>query len=83
VADLVEAELSLLYSKFVRSRRVQAHIHEGEFISKFPLIPGHEAVGTIVAMGDKVKGFDKGDRIAADVGGEWRRFLRLRVMDQR
>jgi D-arabinose 1-dehydrogenase-like Zn-dependent alcohol dehydrogenase len=34
------------------------------------LIPGHEAVGTIVAMGDEVKGFEKGDRVAADVGGE-------------
>jgi len=45
-----------------------AHIHEGEFISKFPLIPGHEAVGTIVEMGADVKGFDKGDRVAADVG---------------
>ncbi|OWT36255.1 chlorophyll synthesis pathway protein BchC [Cryptococcus neoformans Bt1] len=44
------------------------HIHEGEFIAKFPLVPGHEAVGRIVAMGDKVKGFDVGDRIAADVG---------------
>jgi D-arabinitol dehydrogenase (NADP+) len=69
VADLIKGELFLLRSELVRSRRIQAHIHEGEFISKFPLIPGHEAVGTIVAMGDKVTGFDKGDRIAADVGG--------------
>lgn len=45
-----------------------AHIHEGEFISKFPLIPGHEAVGEIVAMGSKVTGFEKGDMIVADVG---------------
>jgi len=45
-----------------------AHIHEGEFIAKFPLIPGHEAVGTIVDFGEKVVGFEKGDRIAADVG---------------
>ncbi|KAK4688390.1 hypothetical protein P7C73_g1720, partial [Tremellales sp. Uapishka_1] len=36
------------------------HIHE--------LIPGHEAIGAIVAMGDKVTGFELGDRIAADVG---------------
>lgn len=76
---------SAITRKDICSRRIQAHIHEGEFISKFPLIPGHEAVGTIVAMGDKVKGFDKGDRIAADVGGEWRRFrpLKMRVMDPR
>ncbi|WWD16500.1 chlorophyll synthesis pathway protein BchC [Kwoniella shandongensis] len=45
-----------------------AHIHEGEFISKFPLIPGHEAVGKIVELGDKVSGFEIGDRVAADVG---------------
>jgi len=45
-----------------------AHIHDGEFISKFPLIPGHEAVGTVVEMGENVKGFEKGDRCVADVG---------------
>lgn len=44
------------------------HIHEGEFISKFPLIPGHEAVGTIVELGKNVKGFEIGDRCVADVG---------------
>ncbi|KAJ3799766.1 chaperonin 10-like protein [Lentinula aff. detonsa] len=44
------------------------HIHEGEFISKFPLIPGHEAIGTVVEMGKNVKGFAKGDRCVADVG---------------
>jgi D-arabinitol dehydrogenase (NADP+) len=44
------------------------HIHEGEFISKFPLIPGHEAIGTIVEMGKNVKGFEMGDRCVADVG---------------
>ncbi|KAI5120613.1 hypothetical protein M0805_008089 [Coniferiporia weirii] len=44
-----------------------AHIHEGEFISKFPLIPGHEAIGNVVEMGSNVKGFDIGDRCVADV----------------
>ncbi|KAJ7695478.1 chaperonin 10-like protein [Mycena rosella] len=44
------------------------HIHEGEFISKFPLIPGHEAIGSIVEMGKNVKGFAIGDRCVADVG---------------
>nr|QJC21053.1 putative short chain dehydrogenase [Strobilurus tenacellus] len=44
------------------------HIHEGEFISTFPLIPGHEAIGSIVEMGKNVKGFEKGDRCVADVG---------------
>ncbi|KAJ6590588.1 chaperonin 10-like protein [Mycena vulgaris] len=44
------------------------HIHDGEFISKFPLIPGHEAIGSIVEMGKNVKGFAIGDRCVADVG---------------
>lgn len=60
------------------------HIHEGEFISKFPvsrstsilphhltswqLIPGHESIGKIVKMGKNVKGFEIGDRCVADVG---------------
>jgi threonine dehydrogenase-like Zn-dependent dehydrogenase len=32
------------------------------------LIPGHEAIGTIVEMGKNVKGFSIGDRCVADVG---------------
>jgi D-arabinitol dehydrogenase (NADP+) len=44
------------------------HIHDGEFIAKFPLIPGHEAVGVAVEIGKDVKGFEKGDRCVADVG---------------
>ncbi|KAI2783039.1 GroES-like protein [Daldinia loculata] len=42
------------------------HIHEGEFIAKFPLIPGHETVGEVVAIADDVKEFKVGDRVAAD-----------------
>jgi D-arabinitol dehydrogenase (NADP+) len=30
------------------------HIHEGDFYAAFPLIPGHEIVGTIAAVGDSV-----------------------------
>ncbi|KAF8886540.1 NADP+-dependent D-mannitol dehydrogenase [Infundibulicybe gibba] len=44
------------------------HIHEGEFISKFPLIPGHETIGTVVEIGKDVKGFSLGDRCVADAG---------------
>ncbi|KAI9644307.1 hypothetical protein NHQ30_007664 [Ciborinia camelliae] len=42
------------------------HIHEGEFIAKFPLIPGHETVGVVAAIGPKVKSFKIGDRVVAD-----------------
>lgn len=45
-----------------------AHIHEGEFISKFPLIPGHESIGVVVKVGQNVKDFKEGDRCVADVG---------------
>lgn len=30
---------------------IKQHIHEGEFIAKFPLIPGHETVGVVAAKG--------------------------------
>jgi D-arabinitol dehydrogenase (NADP+) len=42
------------------------HIHDGEFIAKFPLIPGHETVGKVAAIGKDVKGFKVGDRVCAD-----------------
>jgi len=42
------------------------HIHEGEFLAKFPLIPGHETVGVVAAIGPDVKGFTVGERVVAD-----------------
>ncbi|PGH19172.1 chlorophyll synthesis pathway protein BchC [Polytolypa hystricis UAMH7299] len=42
------------------------HIHEGEFLAKFPLVPGHETVGVVAALGPTVKGFNIGDRVVAD-----------------
>ncbi|KAA8894111.1 chaperonin 10-like protein [Sphaerosporella brunnea] len=42
------------------------HIHDGEFIAKFPLIPGHETVGVVAAVGPAVKGFEVGERVCAD-----------------
>ncbi|KDQ08768.1 hypothetical protein BOTBODRAFT_59130 [Botryobasidium botryosum FD-172 SS1] len=44
------------------------HIHEGGFIAKYPLIPGHEVVGVVVDVGKDVEGFELGDRCVADVG---------------
>lgn len=46
--------------------RTDAHIHEGDFISEFPLIPGHEFAGEIVEVGSQVRGFKIGDRVTAD-----------------
>lgn len=42
------------------------HIHEGEFIAKFPLCPGHEAVGSIVKIGSKVQNLQVGQRAVLD-----------------
>jgi D-arabinitol dehydrogenase (NADP+) len=44
------------------------HIHEGEFLARFPLIPGHETVGVVAALGSDVKegSFSLGDRVCAD-----------------
>ncbi|KAH8101863.1 NADP+-dependent D-mannitol dehydrogenase [Cristinia sonorae] len=43
-----------------------SHVHEGEFITKFPLIPGHEVVGSVVKFGKEVRGFEKGNRVVGD-----------------
>lgn len=43
------------------------HILAGEFPpAPYPLVPGHEAAGTIVQIGDGVAGFSVGDRVAVD-----------------
>ncbi|KAF8223444.1 GroES-like protein [Tricholoma matsutake] len=39
---------------------------EGGFFSKFPLVPGHEIVGTVAAVGSSVQEFSIGDRCVAD-----------------
>ena len=46
--------------------KTDVHIHNGEFISAFPLTPGHEFTGVIDEVGAKVTAFKKGDRVAAD-----------------
>ncbi|KAF5390123.1 hypothetical protein D9757_003870 [Collybiopsis confluens] len=44
------------------------HISEGEFLAKFPLIPGHEIVGTIAELGKQVTSgsLQVGDRCVVD-----------------
>lgn len=42
------------------------HIYAGEFLSPYPLIPGHEFSGIIDLVGENVKGFKAGDRVTAD-----------------
>ncbi|KAH6909636.1 zinc-binding dehydrogenase [Coprinopsis sp. MPI-PUGE-AT-0042] len=42
------------------------HLAEGEFLAKFPLIPGHEIVGVVAEVGRNVKNFQTGDRCVVD-----------------
>jgi len=42
------------------------HIYEGDYLSNYPIIPGHEFAGTVAEVGAGVKDFAVGDRVAAD-----------------
>jgi len=42
------------------------HIHEGEFQARFPLIPGHELVGVIDALGDGADRFAIGEQVTVN-----------------
>lgn len=42
------------------------HIFRNEYMSHFPLIPGHEFGGTVVAVGRSVSDLKVGDRVAVD-----------------
>jgi len=46
--------------------RTDIHLVHGEFLAKFPLIPGHEFVGEVAAVGKNVRDFKPGDRVCAD-----------------
>lgn len=42
------------------------HIHNGEFMSRMPLITGHETSGIVVKVGDAVTNLKVGDKVTAD-----------------
>ncbi|HQY92295.1 zinc-dependent alcohol dehydrogenase family protein [Caldilinea sp.] len=42
------------------------HIYRNEYMSNFPVIPGHEFGGVIVETGKEVADFQVGDRVAVD-----------------
>jgi D-arabinitol dehydrogenase (NADP+) len=42
------------------------HIFHGEYEATYPLIPGHEFSGTVVAVGEGVRRYRPGDRVTAD-----------------
>ncbi len=42
------------------------HIFRGEYEAEYPLIPGHEFSGEVIAVGANVRNFKVGDRVTAD-----------------
>jgi D-arabinitol dehydrogenase (NADP+) len=42
------------------------HIHNGDFNAVFPLIPGHELVGVVDALGDGVERFAVGEQVSVN-----------------
>lgn len=42
------------------------HIHNGEFLAAFPLIPGHEIAGEVAELGKNVTNLKVGQRVVAD-----------------
>jgi D-arabinitol dehydrogenase (NADP+) len=42
------------------------HIHNGDFQARFPLIPGHELVGTVDAIGDGVTRVKIGEQVSVN-----------------
>src|SRR5215212_6576722 len=42
------------------------HIYRNEYMSSFPLIPGHEFSGTVIEVGQRVTDIRLGDRVAVD-----------------
>lgn len=43
-----------------------SHIYEGEFLVRFPVVPGHELSGTVVEVGADVRHVRPGDLVAVD-----------------
>lgn len=43
--------------------RTDLHTVEGEISSKLPIVPGHEIVGIVEQVGERVKEFKQGDRV--------------------
>ena len=42
------------------------HIYRNEYMSDFPVIPGHEFAGVVADVGEEVTDFKPGDRVTVD-----------------
>lgn len=45
--------------------RTDLHVVDGEIPARYPIVPGHEIVGHVAALGAGVSGFAVGDRVGA------------------
>lgn len=43
--------------------RTDLHIVDGEIVGTLPIVPGHQIVGRVVALGPEAEGFEAGDRV--------------------
>jgi len=43
--------------------RTDLHVLDGEIAARYPIIPGHEIVGRVVALGPEVDGFEPDERV--------------------
>ena len=43
--------------------RTDLHVVDGDIHGRLPIVPGHEIVGRVAALGDGVEGFEIGDRV--------------------
>jgi propanol-preferring alcohol dehydrogenase len=43
--------------------RTDLHVADGDIAARYPIIPGHEVVGRVLAIGSGVTGFDPGQRV--------------------
>lgn len=42
------------------------HLHDGQFMAVYPMVPGHEVVGVVDALGAGVSGLALGERVAVN-----------------
>lgn len=43
--------------------RTDLHVADGEIPARYPIVPGHEIVGRVIALGRDVAGYSLGDRV--------------------
>lgn len=61
---LIGADDILVKNKYSGVNFIEVYFRKGIYPSEKPYIPGRESAGEVVAVGDNVKGFSVGDKIA-------------------